>query len=103
MTRSRLIIRTSPCCALSGQPADAVLLYSAKAAQALQAQTSRPTQRRLFEKAWFFALSARIAAALDVSRRETPRLPNGPMRKRCWYFCGAALSRVITPPLFTAW
>jgi uroporphyrinogen-III synthase len=50
---------------LSGQPADAVLLYSARAAAAMQSLTKRPALEELFEKALFFALSARIAAALD--------------------------------------
>ncbi|SDA53576.1 uroporphyrinogen-III synthase [Mesorhizobium qingshengii] len=63
---------------LSGQPADAVLLYSAKAAQTLQALTSRPTLQRLFEKTWFFALSARIAAALDNIAGERLRVAERP-------------------------
>ena len=63
---------------LAGQPADAVLVYSAKAAQALQALTSRPTLQRLFEKTWFFALSARIAAALDGIAGERLRIAEQP-------------------------
>ena len=63
---------------LSGQPADAVLLYSAKAAAALQALTSRPTLQKLFEKTWFFALSARIAAALGDSAGERLRIAEQP-------------------------
>lgn len=63
---------------LSGQPADAVLLYSAKAAAALQALISRPTLRRLFEKTRFFALSARIAAALDDTAGERLRIAGQP-------------------------
>ena len=59
-------------------PADAVLVYSAKAAQALQALTSRPTLQRLFEKTWFFALSARIAAALDGIAGERLRIAEQP-------------------------
>jgi uroporphyrinogen-III synthase len=50
---------------LSGQPVDAVLLYSAKAAAAMQALIGRPALHNLFETAQFFALSGRIAAALD--------------------------------------
>ena len=50
---------------LSGQSADAVLLYSVKAAAAMQVLVRRPALHGLFEKTWFFALSARIAAAFD--------------------------------------
>jgi len=50
---------------LSSQPVDAVLLYSAKAAAAMQALTKRPALQEAFEKTMFFALSARIAAAFD--------------------------------------
>lgn len=50
---------------LSGQPVDAVLLYSAKAAAALQALVNRPALQGAFEKTQVFALSARIAAAFD--------------------------------------
>ncbi|GLS39838.1 uroporphyrinogen III methyltransferase [Mesorhizobium tianshanense] len=49
---------------LSGQPVEAVLLYSAKAAAAMQALTGRPALHALFENTCFFALSGRIAAAL---------------------------------------
>lgn len=63
---------------LSGQPADAALLYSAKAAQALQALTSRPTLQELFEKTWFFALSARIAATLDGTAGTRLRIAEQP-------------------------
>lgn len=52
---------------LSGQPVDAVLLYSAKAAAAMQALTKRPALQEAFEKTRFFALSARIAAAFNDS------------------------------------
>jgi uroporphyrinogen-III synthase len=48
---------------LSAQPVDAVLLYSAKAAVALQGLTNRPALRKAFETTRFFALSERIAAA----------------------------------------
>ncbi|MER8501432.1 MULTISPECIES: uroporphyrinogen-III synthase [unclassified Mesorhizobium] len=53
---------------LSAQPVEAVLLYSAKAATAMQALASRPALRGVFEKTRFFGLSGRIAAALgDVA------------------------------------
>ncbi|TIS58556.1 uroporphyrinogen-III synthase [Mesorhizobium sp.] len=61
---------------LSGQPVEAVLLYSAKAAVAMQALTRRPALRALFEKTQFFALSGRIAAALDdISSEEISIAP----------------------------
>ena len=50
---------------LSGKPVDAVLLYSAKAAAAMQVLIGRPALRDLFERTCVFALSGRIAAALD--------------------------------------
>ena len=59
---------------LSGQPADVVLLYSAKAAAAMRALSGRPALQKLFEKARFFALSARIAAALDDAAEERIRV-----------------------------
>ncbi|MER9965932.1 uroporphyrinogen-III synthase [Mesorhizobium sp. M0060] len=49
---------------LSAQPVEAVLLYSAKAATAVQALAGRPALRGLFGDAHFFALSGRIAAVL---------------------------------------
>lgn len=48
---------------ISGQPVDAVLLYSAKAAAAMQDLAARPALKGLFEKTRVFALSQRIAAA----------------------------------------
>jgi uroporphyrinogen-III synthase len=63
---------------LSGQPADAVLLYSAKAAAAMQVLARRPALQGLFEKTWFFALSARIAAALDDTAGERLRIAAQP-------------------------
>ncbi|MER9139973.1 uroporphyrinogen-III synthase [Mesorhizobium sp. M0830] len=63
---------------LSGQPVDAVLLYSAKAAAAIQVLASRPALQGLFEKAWFFTLSARIAAALDDTISERTRIAARP-------------------------
>lgn len=50
---------------LTGQPVEAVLLYSAMAAAAVQGLMNRPALHGLFEGARFFALSGRIAAALD--------------------------------------
>ncbi|RVA07625.1 uroporphyrinogen-III synthase [Mesorhizobium sp. M7A.F.Ca.US.002.01.1.1] len=63
---------------LSGQPADAVLLYSAKAAAAMQMLARRPALRGLFEKTWVFALSARIAAAFDDATGERIRIAAQP-------------------------
>lgn len=63
---------------LSGQPVDAVLLYSAKAAAAVQVLASRPALQGLFEKTWFFALSARIAAPLDDPASERTRIAAQP-------------------------
>ncbi|WP_136618053.1 MULTISPECIES: uroporphyrinogen-III synthase [Mesorhizobium] len=63
---------------LSGQSADAVLLYSVKAAAAIQTLARRPALHRLFEKTWFFALSARIAAVLDDTASERIRIAAQP-------------------------
>jgi len=52
---------------LSSQPVDAVLLYSAKAAAAMQLLAKRPALQGAFEKTQVFALSARIAAAFGDS------------------------------------
>lgn len=52
---------------ISGKSVDAVLLYSAKAAAAMQALARRPPLQAAFEKTRVFALSARIAAALGDS------------------------------------
>jgi len=49
---------------LADRPVDAVLLYSAKAAQAFGALSERHGTRHLFEGADVFALSDRIASAL---------------------------------------
>ncbi|TIX35424.1 MAG: uroporphyrinogen-III synthase, partial [Mesorhizobium sp.] len=48
---------------LSARPVEAVLLYSAKAATAMQALAGRPVLRDLFQDTRLFALSGRIAAA----------------------------------------
>ncbi|RWM22243.1 MAG: uroporphyrinogen-III synthase [Mesorhizobium sp.] len=63
---------------LSGQPVEAVLLYSAKAAAAMQALTGRPALRGLFEETWFFALSGRIAAVLETVASEKLRVAPEP-------------------------
>ncbi|NGX99113.1 MAG: uroporphyrinogen-III synthase [Candidatus Afipia apatlaquensis] len=63
---------------LSGRPVDAVLLYSAKAAATMQALVRRPALHDLFEKTRFFALSQRIAAALDDAVGERIRVAAEP-------------------------
>ncbi|TIL72073.1 MAG: uroporphyrinogen-III synthase [Mesorhizobium sp.] len=63
---------------LSGLPVEAVLLYSAKAATALQALAGRPALRELFKKTCFFALSGRIAAALETVASEQLRVAPEP-------------------------
>lgn len=63
---------------LSGRPADAVLLYSVKAAAAMQVLARRPALQRLFEKTWVFALSTRIAAVLDDTASERIRIAAQP-------------------------
>jgi uroporphyrinogen-III synthase len=63
---------------LSGQPVEVVLLYSAKAAAIMQALTSRPALRDLFEKTWFFALSGRIGAVLENVVAERLRVAQEP-------------------------
>ena len=51
---------------LEGRPVEAVLLYSAVAAQAMRGVLQRENLRPLFEKAEYFALSKRIAEALGA-------------------------------------
>ncbi|MBN9223000.1 MAG: uroporphyrinogen-III synthase [Mesorhizobium sp.] len=63
---------------LSDQTVDVVLLYSAKAAAAMQAVASRPMLLGSFEKTLFFALSSRIAAALDDSAGKAIRIAERP-------------------------
>jgi uroporphyrinogen-III synthase len=63
---------------LSGRPADAALLYSAKAAAAMRGLTRRPALQGLFEKTRFFALSARIATAFDDTTNERIRIAARP-------------------------
>ncbi|TGQ50216.1 uroporphyrinogen-III synthase [Mesorhizobium sp. M1C.F.Ca.ET.193.01.1.1] len=48
----------------SGMPAEAVLLYSAKAASAMTHLAQRPSLKHLFENTEFLVLSARVAEAL---------------------------------------
>jgi uroporphyrinogen-III synthase len=66
---------------LSGEPIAMVLLYSAKAAAAMQALIRRPTLRDLFEKTSFFALSGRIAAALEGAPSESVRIAGEPQEE----------------------
>lgn len=63
---------------LSSQPVEAVLLYSAKAAAAMQALVLRPALHDIFDKALFFVLSGRIAAALDNIAAERIRVAPEP-------------------------
>ncbi|MEP6564937.1 MAG: uroporphyrinogen-III synthase [Mesorhizobium sp.] len=63
---------------LSGQPVEAALLYSAKAAVAMQALIGRPALHHLLEKMHFFSLSARIVAALDDVAAEKIRIAAEP-------------------------
>ncbi|WP_027059450.1 uroporphyrinogen-III synthase [Mesorhizobium loti] len=75
---------------LSGQAVDAALLYSAKAAAAMQALAKRPALQGLFEKTLFFALSARIAAAFDDSAGQAIRIAAQPDEE--------ALLALLRPP-----
>ncbi|TPL99208.1 uroporphyrinogen-III synthase [Mesorhizobium sp. B2-3-11] len=59
---------------ISGQSVDAVLLYSAKAAAAMQVLASRPALQKVFEKTRVFVLSARIAAAFGDSAGKAIRV-----------------------------
>ncbi|MBZ9994735.1 uroporphyrinogen-III synthase [Mesorhizobium sp. BH1-1-4] len=63
---------------LSGQPVDAVLLYSATAAAAMQSLAKRPALQKIFERTRFFALSARIAAAFGDSAGKAMRIAARP-------------------------
>ncbi|WP_192255975.1 uroporphyrinogen-III synthase [Mesorhizobium silamurunense] len=63
---------------LSNRPVDAVLLYSARAAEALSPLIRRPALRDLFEKAAFLALSARVAKALDGVVEQKVRIASQP-------------------------
>jgi len=56
--------------ALAGGQIDAVLLYSAKAAEAFSDLAVQPRIRSLFEKARYFCLSDRIAASLNAAEKD---------------------------------
>ncbi|MER8424004.1 uroporphyrinogen-III synthase [Mesorhizobium sp. M1403] len=63
---------------LSAQPVEAVLLYSAKAATAMQALAGRPALRGLFQETRFFVLSRRIVAVLGDVAGERIRIAPEP-------------------------
>ncbi|TSE13792.1 uroporphyrinogen-III synthase [Mesorhizobium intechi] len=63
---------------LSGQPVDAVLLYSAKAAVLMQALIKRPALQEAFQKTRFIALSARIADAFGDGAAKAIRIAAQP-------------------------
>lgn len=63
---------------LSNKPVDAVLLYSAKAAEALNPLIRRAALRGLFERAELLALSARVADALDGGAGQKVRIASQP-------------------------
>ena len=63
---------------LSSQPVDAVLLYSAKAAAAMQALAKRAELGDLLGKARIFALSERIAAAFGNAAGKEIRIAREP-------------------------
>jgi uroporphyrinogen-III synthase len=75
---------------LAGRPVDAALLYSAKAAAAMQLLATRPALQGVFEKTRFFALSARIAAAFDDSGGKAIRVAEEPDEE--------ALLALLPPP-----
>ncbi|WP_245271460.1 uroporphyrinogen-III synthase [Mesorhizobium sp. LSJC264A00] len=66
---------------LSHQAVDAMLLYSAKAAAALQALTDRAGLRDLFENMQVFALSERVAAAFDNAAGKKIRMAREPQEE----------------------
>ncbi|ESZ47154.1 uroporphyrinogen-III synthase [Mesorhizobium sp. RSR565B] len=66
---------------LSHQAVDAMLLYSAKAAAALQALTDRAGLRDLFENMQVFALSERVAAAFDNAAGKKIRIAREPQEE----------------------
>jgi len=66
---------------LSGQPVDAALLYSAKAATAMQALAGSPELHDLFEKTKVFALSERIAAAFGEVAGKKIRVAREPQEE----------------------
>ena len=56
--------------ALAGGQIDAVLLYSAKAAEALSSLAAQPGMRSLFATARYFCLSERVAASLNAAEKD---------------------------------
>ncbi|RAZ85318.1 uroporphyrinogen-III synthase [Mesorhizobium hawassense] len=64
--------------ALSGQPVEAALLYSAKASAALASLIARPILRLLFENTEFLTLSARVAEPLDAAAGRRIRIAPQP-------------------------
>ncbi|OBQ63493.1 uroporphyrinogen-III synthase [Mesorhizobium erdmanii] len=63
---------------LSDRSVDVVLLYSAKAAAAMRDVANRSILNGYFEKTLFFALSSRVAAALDDSAGKPIRIAAQP-------------------------
>ncbi|MEI5678962.1 uroporphyrinogen-III synthase [Mesorhizobium sp. CCNWLW179-1] len=55
---------------LAGGQIDAVLLYSAKVAEAFSGLAAQPGVRSLFEKARYFCLSDRVAASLNTAEKD---------------------------------
>ena len=66
---------------LSDQAVDAVLLYSVKAAAALQALANRAELRDLVENTQAFALSERVAAAFDNAAGKKIRIAREPQEE----------------------
>jgi uroporphyrinogen-III synthase len=66
---------------LSDLAVDAALLYSAKAAAALQALANRAELRDLFENTQAFALSERVAAAFDSAAGKKIRIAREPQEE----------------------
>jgi uroporphyrinogen-III synthase len=58
---------------LAGQPVDALLLYSAKAADAARRLAARPALAHLFRNTRIFALSRRVGAAFGAQTRIAAR------------------------------
>ena len=66
---------------LSGQAVDAVLLYSAKAAAAMQVLAKRPDLSDLFDNKEVFALSERIASAFGDAGGKKIRVAREPQEE----------------------
>ncbi|UCI08377.1 uroporphyrinogen-III synthase [Mesorhizobium sp. B1-1-8] len=75
---------------LSGEPVEAVLLYSANAATAIASLAGRPGLHSLFAKTVFFALSGRVAKALQGIGNERIRIAPRPDED--------ALLKLLPPP-----